>query len=156
MCGSPSRRRSFGTPPITASVPRTSLSIRWSMPIGAIGTAGRQVFALLRRLNEELGVNTTCGASNVSFGLPNRNALNGAFLSMAIASGMTSAITSPLHDEVRAAVMAADVMMGNDQDCAAWIASFREQPAGGAGGRRGGREGRRRAATEAGEVSPPS
>lgn len=126
------------------------------MPIGAIGTAGRQVFTLLRRLNEELGVNTTCGASNVSFGLPNRNALNGAFLSMAIASGMTSAITSPLHPEVRAAVMAADVMMGNDQDCAAWIASFREQPAGGAGGRRGGREGRRRAATEAGEVSPPS
>jgi len=126
------------------------------MPIGAIGTAGRQVFTLVRRLNEELGVNTTCGASNVSFGLPNRNALNGAFLSMAIASGMTSAITSPLHGEVRAAVMAADVMMGNDQDCGAWIASFREQPTGSAGGRRGGREGRRRAVTEAGEASPPS
>ena len=126
------------------------------MPIGAIGTAGRQVFTLLRRLSEELGVNTTCGASNVSFGLPNRNALNGAFLSMAIASGMTSAITSPLHGEVRAAVMAADVMMGNDQDCAAWIASFREQPAGGTGARRGGREGRRRAETDAEEASPPS
>lgn len=126
------------------------------MPIGAMGTAGRQVFALVRRLSEELGVNTTCGASNVSFGLPNRNALNGAFLSMAIASGMTSAITSPLHGGVRAAVMAADVMMGNDQDCGAWIASFREQPAGGAGGRRGGREGRRRSAAEAGEVPPPS
>ena len=68
----------------------------------------------MRRLHDELGVNSTCGASNVSFGLPNRNALNGAFLTMAIASGMTSAITSPLHDEVRAAVMAADVMMGND------------------------------------------
>ncbi len=76
------------------------------MPIGAMGTAGRQVFALVRRLHDELGVNTTCGASNVSFGLPNRNALNGAFLAMAIASGMTSAITSPLHAEVRAAVMA--------------------------------------------------
>jgi 5-methyltetrahydrofolate--homocysteine methyltransferase len=123
------------------------------MPIGAMGTAGRQVFTLVRRLHEELGVNTTCGASNVSFGLPNRNALNGAFLSMAIASGMTSAITSPLHPEVRAAVMAADVMMGNDPDCAAWIARFREQPAGAAGGRRGGREGRRRAAEEA---APPS
>jgi len=122
------------------------------MPIGAMGTAGRQVFALVRRLHEELGVNTTCGASNVSFGLPNRNALNGAFLSMAIASGMTSAITSPLHEEVRAAVMAADVMMGNDPDCAAWIARFREQPAGAAGGRRGGREGRRRA-TGSGEES---
>ncbi len=123
------------------------------MPIGAMGTAGRQVFALVRRLHEELGVNTTCGASNVSFGLPNRNALNGAFLSMAIASGMTSAITSPLHEEVRAAVMAADVMMGNDPDCAAWIARFREQPAGAAGGRRGGREGRRRATGSAGEAA---
>ena len=116
------------------------------MPIGALGGAGRQVFALVRRLQEELGVNTTCGASNISFGLPNRNGINGAFLAMAIASGMTSAITSPLHAEVRQSVMAADVLMGNDPDCRAWIASFREQPAGGAtSGRRGGREGRRRA-----------
>jgi 5-methyltetrahydrofolate--homocysteine methyltransferase len=114
------------------------------MPIGAMAGAGRQVFALVRRLHDELGVNTTCGASNISFGLPNRNGINGAFLAMAIASGMTSAITSPLHAEVRQAVMAADVLMGNDPDCRAWIATFREQPAG--GGRRGGREGRRRAA----------
>jgi 5-methyltetrahydrofolate--homocysteine methyltransferase len=113
------------------------------MPIGAMGSAGRQVFALVRRLHDELGVNSTCGASNVSFGLPNRNTLNGAFLTMAIASGMTSAITSPLHVEVRAAVMAADVMMGNDPDCQEWIARFREQPAGAGGGRRGGRAGRR-------------
>lgn len=120
------------------------------MPIGALGGAGRQVFALVRRLHEELGVNTTCGASNISFGLPNRNGINGAFLAMAIASGMTSAITSPLHAEVRQAVMAADVLMGTDQDCRAWIASFREQPSGSAtSGRRGGREGRRRGAAEA-------
>ena len=71
------------------------------MPIGAIGSAGRQVFSLVRRLREELGVNTTCGASNISFGLPNRHGLNAAFLPMAIASGLTSAITSPLHEEVR-------------------------------------------------------
>ena len=57
------------------------------MPIGAMRTAGQQVFALVRRLQDELGVNTTCGASNVSFGLPNRNGINGAFLAMAIASG---------------------------------------------------------------------
>ena len=67
------------------------------MPIGAMGTAGRQVFSLVRRLRDELRVNTTCGASNVSFGLPNRTILNAAFLPMAIASGLTSAITSPLH-----------------------------------------------------------
>jgi 5-methyltetrahydrofolate--homocysteine methyltransferase len=84
------------------------------MPIGAIGSAGRQVFRIVRRLREELGVNTTCGASNVSFGLPNRTALNAAFLPMAIASGLTSAITSPLHAEMLQAVKAADVLMGND------------------------------------------
>ena len=117
------------------------------MPIGAMATAGRQVFRLVRRLREELGVNTTCGASNVSFGLPNRSGLNGAFLTMAIASGMTSAITSPLHEEVRGAVMAADVMMGNDRDCVAWIRRYGEGRAAESDGgrRRGGRDGRRRA-----------
>ena len=92
------------------------------MPIGAMGTAGRQVFRLVRRLREELRVNTTCGASNVSFGLPNRPGLNAAFLPMAIASGLTSAITSPLHGEMLQAIKAADVMMGNDPHCASWIA----------------------------------
>ncbi len=99
------------------------------MPVGAMGTAGRQVFALVRRLADELGVNTTCGASNISFGLPSRNGINGAFLAMAIANGMTSAITSPLHGEVRESVMAADVLMGHDAHAAAWIARHREQPA---------------------------
>jgi 5-methyltetrahydrofolate--homocysteine methyltransferase len=117
------------------------------MPIGAIGSAGRQVFHIVRRLREELGVNTTCGASNVSFGLPNRTALNAAFLPMAIASGLTSAITSPLHTEMLQAVKAADVMMGNDAHCAGWIARNGDSPGEPTGGRRGGREGRRRAAT---------
>jgi 5-methyltetrahydrofolate--homocysteine methyltransferase len=112
------------------------------MPIGAMATAGRQVFRLLRRLQDELGVNTTCGASNVSFGLPGRNILNGTFLSMAIASGLTSAITSPLHAEVREAIAAADVMMGNDRDCTAWIATHREQAPTEQGRRRGGRAAR--------------
>ncbi|HSF61297.1 MAG TPA: dihydropteroate synthase [Gaiellaceae bacterium] len=117
------------------------------MPIGAMGSAGRQVFRIVRRLREELGVNTTCGASNVSFGLPNRPALNAAFLPMAIASGLTSAITSPLHAEMLQAVKAADVLMGNDAHCASWIARNGDaRPDGAAGGRRGGREGRRRTA----------
>ena len=116
------------------------------MPIGAMGTAGRQVFRLLRRLQDELRVNTTCGASNVSFGLPNRTGLNAAFLPMAIASGLTSAITSPLHGEMLQAVKAADVMMGNDPHCAAWIARNGDGAAGAQTGRRGGRDGRRRAA----------
>ncbi len=117
------------------------------MPIGAMGTAGQQAFRLLRRLREELGVNTTCGASNVSFGLPNRQVVTGTFLAMAIASGMTSAIMNPLHAEVKAAIMAADVLSGNDRDCAAWIRAHRDPAAGeGAGGDREGRRRRRRTA----------
>ena len=96
------------------------------MPIGAINTAARQVMALVKRLRDELKVNTTCGASNVSFGLPNRHGVNSAFLTMAIAAGMTSAITNPLHDSVMAAVMGADMMMGHDSNCAHWIKKFRE------------------------------
>lgn len=76
------------------------------MPIGAMSTAGLQVFALVRRLREELGVNTTCGASNVSFGLPNRHGVNNAFLPMAIGAGMTSAIMNPVALPVKASVIA--------------------------------------------------
>lgn len=113
------------------------------MPIGAINTSGRQVMDLVRRLRTELKVNTTCGASNVSFGLPNRNGINSAFLTMAMGAGMTSAITSPLHAEVMQAVLGGDVMMGHDPDCAAWIRKYREPAAEGSGAR-GGRDGGRR------------
>jgi 5-methyltetrahydrofolate--homocysteine methyltransferase len=113
------------------------------MPIGAINRAAVQVMHLLHRLKTELKVNTTCGASNISFGLPRRNGINAAFLTMAIGSGMTSAITNPLHPEVVEAVLGADVMMGHDPDCARWIRKFREPPPTGADGEagRGRREG---------------
>ena len=71
-------------------------------------------------------MNSTCGASNVSFGMPDRERINAAFLPMAIASGLTSAITNPLAAEVKAAIMAADVLMGNDQDAGRWIRAHRE------------------------------
>ncbi|MFN3210198.1 MAG: methyltetrahydrofolate cobalamin methyltransferase [Roseovarius sp.] len=77
------------------------------MPIGAMGTAGQQVFTLVRRLREELGVNTTCGASNISFGLPNRHGINNAFLPMAMGAGMTSAIMNPVALPVKEADKAA-------------------------------------------------
>jgi 5-methyltetrahydrofolate--homocysteine methyltransferase len=112
------------------------------MPIGAMATAGRQVFHLVRRLREELGVNTTCGASNISFGLPNRAGINAAFLSMAMGAGMTSAITNPLEQEIRQAILASDVLNGHDANCVTWIKTYREPPAEGAEGRR--RENRRR------------
>jgi 5-methyltetrahydrofolate--homocysteine methyltransferase len=98
------------------------------MPIGAINQAGVQVMRLVRRLRDELKVNTSCGASNVSFGLPNRDGINSAFLTMAMAAGLTSAITNPLHIEVVKAVMGGDVMLGHDPDCARWIRRFRDAP----------------------------
>jgi 5-methyltetrahydrofolate--homocysteine methyltransferase len=118
------------------------------MPVGAINDAGRQLIYLLRRLREELKVNTTCGASNFSFGLPNRRGLNAAFLPMMIGAGMTSAIMNPLHAEDIQAILGADVVMGNDPNCTAWIRKYREPSPEGVGGPagRGRRESRRRAA----------
>jgi len=115
------------------------------MPIGAVNSAGKDVFKLLHRLRNELGVNTTCGASNVAFGLPNRHTVNNAFLPMLACAGMTSAIVNPLDDGLVPAVRAADVLNGNDPNCANWIKHYRPAPAEGEGGRgRGGRRGRRR------------
>ena len=111
------------------------------MPIGALGQAGNAAFRLIRRLREELKVNTSCGASNISFGLPNRHGLNQAFLAMAIGAGMTSAIMNPLHLEEMTGIMGADTLMGHDAHCAAWIRKFREPaPEGDAAGARGRRE----------------
>ena len=95
------------------------------MPIGAMRFAGRQVFQIIRRCREELKVNTCCGASNVSFGLPNRAPLNAHFLTMMMAAGLTSAITNPLETEIRQGIMVGDVMMGNDPNCASWITANR-------------------------------
>jgi 5-methyltetrahydrofolate--homocysteine methyltransferase len=118
------------------------------MPVGALNEAGRSVFRLIRRLREELKVNTSCGASNFSFGLPNRHGLNQAFLAMLIGAGMTSAITNPLHLEEMSGIMGADVAMGHDPNCMRWIQRFREQQAAAgepaAEGARGRRESRRR------------
>ena len=117
------------------------------MPIGAIESAGKQVFQLIARLQQELGVNTTCGASNISFGLPNRKGIDGHFLSMAMAAGLTAAITNPLHDEVKQAVRAGNVLMGHDSGCMRWIAKYADRAEGGRTprGRRRGRISRQEA-----------
>lgn len=124
------------------------------MPIGAMGTAGLQVFTLVRRLRQELGVNTTCGLSNVSFGLPHRHGVNAAFIPMVIASGMTSAIMNPCRPQEMEMVHAANVLNGTDANCQNWIMTYRDHaPAAGtaieaagaapaAGRRRGGRRAR--------------
>ncbi|MCB1382539.1 MAG: methyltetrahydrofolate cobalamin methyltransferase, partial [Notoacmeibacter sp.] len=126
------------------------------MPVGAINVAGRTAFKIIRRLREELKVNTTCGASNISFGLPNRHALNGAFLCMASGAGMTSAIMNPCRPQEMEMVRAANVLKGNDPDCMNWIRTYKDYkpgaehaapapvaaPAASGGGRRGGRAAR--------------
>jgi 5-methyltetrahydrofolate--homocysteine methyltransferase len=105
------------------------------MPVGAINLAGRSALDLITRLRTELQVNTTCGASNISFGLPNRHGMNAAFLSMAAGAGMTSAIMNPLHPEEMTAILGADVMNGVDPECRKWIKKFREPIIPGAEGR---------------------
>ena len=91
------------------------------MPIGAMPTAGQQVFELVKKLKEELKVNTTCGASNISFGLPNRHSINSTFLPMAIASGMSSAIMNPTNQEELNSIYAANLLMNRDKNGANWI-----------------------------------
>src|SRR5690606_3789277 len=132
------------------------------MPVGAMGTAGKQVFALVRRLREELKVNTTCGLSNISFGLPHRHGINAAFIPMVIGAGMTSAIMNPCRPQEMEMVRAANVLNGTDANCQTWIRTYRDYqpaqagnsgaadsetgnghaPATPAGRRRGGREAR--------------
>jgi 5-methyltetrahydrofolate--homocysteine methyltransferase len=111
------------------------------MPVGAMADAGVQALKLIHRLHTELKVNTTCGASNVSFGLPNRKGLNSAFISMAIGAGMTSAITNPMVGELMQAIRGADVLMNHDPQCVNWITAYREPP------KEGGRGTRRRRRT---------
>jgi 5-methyltetrahydrofolate--homocysteine methyltransferase len=91
---------------------------------------------LIHRLRVELKVNTTCGASNVSFGLPNRAGLNTGFLSMAIGAGLTSAITNPLEADLVQAVRAADLLLGHDPQCGRWIERYRDPVADGGRPRR--------------------
>lgn len=95
------------------------------MPVGAMANAGQQVFTLVRRLRDELRVNTTCGASNISFGLPHRHGINAAFLPMAIGAGMTSAIMNPVHQVEMEAVKAANFLKNKDANGGAWIAFSR-------------------------------
>ena len=113
------------------------------MPIGVVSQAGNQVFDLVRKLRSELKVNTICGASNVSFGLPQRNGINNAFLPMSIVAGMTSAIVNPLHPELVQAIRAADVLTGVDDGCSSWILNYKKPVAEG-GSTREGRHRRRR------------
>ncbi|MCP5100877.1 MAG: dihydropteroate synthase [Chloroflexi bacterium] len=131
------RAESFG-------IPREDVIIDpLAMPVGAVQGAGVTFIELIRRIRGELGVNTTCGASNVSFGLPGRPSLNAAFLAMIIGAGMTCAITNPLEAEMMKAILGADALLGHDENCAAWISHHKKQTAGADGTPRRARRRRR-------------
>jgi 5-methyltetrahydrofolate--homocysteine methyltransferase len=100
-----------------------------AMPVGAEPRAVTLFVETLRLLREELGVNTTCGASNTSFGLPGRETLGGAFLGIAASHGLTSAIMDARSEEVVEAVRAADFLLGHDEWGANWIAAYRRKQA---------------------------
>jgi len=97
------------------------------LTVGADSNAALVTFETIRLLRQELGVNVSAGASNVSFGLPDRSALNAAFISMAMATGLTAAITNPLDPAVHAAILAADLFLGHDAYGARWIKDFRRR-----------------------------
>ena len=95
------------------------------LPAGAVQGAGWITMQVTRRIREELGVNVVCGASNVSFGLPGRKALNATFLAMMIANGLTAAITNPIEPQIKTSILAADLFMGHDENCVTWISAIR-------------------------------
>jgi 5-methyltetrahydrofolate--homocysteine methyltransferase len=105
-----------------------------TMPIGAAPDAATAMYETVRAIRDELGVNVSCGASNISFGMPDRSDIDAAFLTMAIHAGMNTAITNPLHAPVRTATLAADLLLGRDEFGSAWIATHRARTATAAAG----------------------
>jgi 5-methyltetrahydrofolate--homocysteine methyltransferase len=98
-----------------------------AMTVAADPTCGLITLQTMRLIREQLGNNMTCGASNVSFGLPDRATVNAAFLPLAMHAGLTCAITNPMVPEVRRAVLAGDLLLGHDEYAMRWIASYRAE-----------------------------
>ena len=100
-----------------------------AMPIGAEPQAGNLFFETVHEIKTRWGLNMTCGASNVSFGMPNRHAINAAFLPAAMAVGLTSAVMDARSPEIVSSVRATDILLGNDQYGGNWISRFRAMEA---------------------------
>jgi 5-methyltetrahydrofolate--homocysteine methyltransferase len=98
-----------------------------ALTVAADPAAVTATLETIRLVKRELGANMVLGASNTSFGLPNRGPLNAAFLAMAMASGLTCAITDPTNATIRSAILASDVMLGHDAYASSWIADFRQK-----------------------------
>ena len=100
-----------------------------AMPIGADTTVVNTTLETMRRIREVHGLNMTCGASNVSFGMPDRHSLGAAFLPMAMTAGLTSAIMDTRSPQIVGAVKAADLLLGHDEWGGSWIAAHRKKQA---------------------------
>ncbi|MDP9220634.1 MAG: dihydropteroate synthase [Actinomycetota bacterium] len=96
-----------------------------AMPVGADSTYAKKTMDAIALIRDEFGVNMTLGAGNVSFGMPGRHALGSTFLPMAMMAGLTSAIMDARTPQMVEAVRAGDLMLGNDEWGAAWIAAHR-------------------------------
>jgi 5-methyltetrahydrofolate--homocysteine methyltransferase len=97
------------------------------LTVGADSNAGKVTLETIRLLRQELGANISAGASNVSFGLPDRPALNATFMAMGMMMGLTASITNPLEPAVRTAILAADLLLGHDAYGGKWIKNFRKR-----------------------------
>lgn len=97
------------------------------LTLGADHLAGRVALDTISLVVKEFGVNMTLGASNISFGLPDRALLNAAFIALAIQAGVTCPITNPLAMEIQTAVLAADLALGRDEYSARWIKAYRRR-----------------------------
>jgi 5-methyltetrahydrofolate--homocysteine methyltransferase len=100
-----------------------------AMPIGADQQVVNTTLETMRRIRDVHGLNMTCGASNVSFGMPDRHTLGAAFLPMAMTAGLTSAIMDTRTPQIVTAVKAADLLLGHDDWGGAWIAAHRKKQA---------------------------
>ena len=113
------RAADFGIPPEDIVVDCLA------MTVGADSNAGRITLDSMSLIRQELGVNLSLGASNVSFGLPERKAINAVYLALAVARGLTAAITDPTVPELRTTLLACDLLMGHDEYAMNWIKAYR-------------------------------
>jgi 5-methyltetrahydrofolate--homocysteine methyltransferase len=98
-----------------------------AMAMSADSAAGRIALDTIALVVKEFGVNISMGASNISFGMPDRKYINATFIAMAIHAGLTCPITNPLLSEVNSAVLAADLSMGRDEYGMRWIKAYRKR-----------------------------
>ena len=98
-----------------------------ALTVGADHNAGRVTLDSIQLIHQVLGVNINLGASNVSFGLPDRKIINVAYLALAIARGLTIAITDPTVPEIQTTLLACDLLMGRDEYAMRWIKAFRKR-----------------------------